>query len=165
MTKKNHTTNDYWILSIYLPSLKRKVKYNKMRYLIQHMGVSFDGICLQNLQQTNIEKTIKEQLDAKGIYTRKLINIFDNVWVAITKDKLKTFRYFINLYSPWFEEGEVVDFYNIQIDEEETIDVCTYVLDTCDNHHIFNHHLKQYQISYDDKKITLYEILEYLVDL
>ena len=161
-----------WLILMYLPPLQRTVEFTHFRYLIQHMGICFHAI--PTFEKESVK--IKQTLHLQHIECKSLLNIYKNVWIVLLKKKLKSvpnydeyeysFRYFINLYSPWFEEYDTIDFDSVEIEGKERIDVCTYVLDTCDNHSVFNQHLKEYHVNYNKtQKISLYELLEFLIDI
>ena len=159
-----------YLILLYLPPLKKDVTFTYYRYLIQHMGICQTAVLFDNTEVT--EDTVQNEL---GIRVRHIIEIGENEWIIVMKQKHQlllyneteyTFRYFINLYSPWFEENIQVDLYTVQVESGvENIDVCLYVLDTCDNHHIYNHHLRNNMVSYGNKTISIYELMEFLVDL
>lgn len=160
-----------YIIPLYLPPLQREVCFTHFRYLIQHMGISLKAVPISYDPKLCKNKQITDTLHMISI--RSIVEISQTVCIALLNQKypsfthddhIYSFRYFINLYSPWFEENENVDLHTVEVGSTpETIDVCTYVLDTCDNHHIFNHHLHRHSIENIDMKLSLYEILEYLV--
>ena len=91
-----------------------------------------------------------------------------------TVDDLSLFgkmRFHLNMYSPW-SDNEIMndieesdDLNCAEEDKGEEIDVCTYVLDLCDNHHIYNHYLHDAIINCGDNfEISLYTIFEELID-
>ena len=171
-----------YVIPLYVGLLRKKVKFTYVRYLIQSMGVCFDPFIISVADNANDEQNKKKIMET--FHSWKIADIVslqehssvyvvlvDYKWSSISENPGKTdherkMRYFINVYSPWFGENETVDdLYSIEMDDiEEEIDVCTYVLDVCDHHHIFNHHLKDKPIVLpDNRNITLYSIFEHLI--
>lgn len=166
-----------YIIPIYFDKIKEIPKYKCFRYNLQHMGICEEAICFHSNGKT--KKEIKKEIVNKnknwGIediffyeFSQKYvicITLLNKKWypVILSDNKENKIRYFLNFYSPWFSEGERV--YNLREEEfEETneeINICDYVIDTCDNHHCYNNHLKTAPIKIDDKKsITIYSIME-----
>ena len=171
-----------YIIPLYIGPLRKKVKYKHCQYCLQNMGVCFEPFVINSPSKKctdSIENIIKKKFDKWNIDTvihfqdSTYLTLLNIKWYTISEnpeqtDEEKKMRYYLNFYSPWFVENETVgNLYEIEVEDiEEEIDICTYVLDTCDNHHCYNSHLRNDKIILPDEKktsITLYSILEHLI--
>jgi hypothetical protein len=178
-----------YIIPLFLPEVYKKVKYRGFKYLLQFMGIYSDAILIDRIiKKDNSKEEIKNHLLGKdknwpvNIITDILRLEFEELelYICFTKytvENLSLFgkiRFHLNMYSPW-DNTEIKDI-DIESDNEsdnenggdsegENINVCTYVLDLCDNHHIYNHYLHDRTISCGDNfEISLYTIFEELID-
>jgi len=167
------------LIPIYFDKIKEVPKYKRFRYNLQHMGICEEALYFHS--SNNTKKEIKKEilnnynnLGIKDVMFREFsdeyiicIALLQKKWnpdIPFDNKKYKI-RYFLNFYSPWFSEDENIS--NLEEEEfEETneeINICDYVMDTCDNHHCYNNHLKTVPIKIDDKKtITIYSIMQLL---
>ena len=124
-----------YLIPIYFDKIMEIPKYKCYRYNLQHMGICEEAMSFHSNNKT--KKEIKKEIltknknwKIKDVLFREFsqeyvicVTLLEKKWCPTIsfKNEENKVRYFLNFYSPWFSEDEIIS--NLKDEEfEETTD-------------------------------------------